>query len=321
MLQRIMHVIAALALNGLAANIAAAQTGSLRIIHGVQAGASTDTIARLLAEKLRITFGENVMVELRPGAGQRIAMAELQKSPADGRTILLSASALYSIIPHVYGEQAGFDPFKDVLPITRVVVFHVGIAAAPQLGVSNIAEFIAWAKANPGKASFGSPGAGTSSHFTGLLIANAIGIPLVHVPYRGGAPALADLMAGHIQLVTTSISDFPEHHRAGKLKILASAGTQRSRAAPEIPTLKEQGVDVEFDAGFDMHLKAGASQDIVKRLNAAIVKAIREPDVSAKLENMGLLPSASTPEELAKWQQAEYRLWAGPVKASGYKGD
>ena len=300
---------------------AAAQNPNIRIIHGVQAGATTDTTARLLAEKLRVTLGETVIVEPKPGAGQRIAMAELLKSPGDGRTLLLAASALYSIVPHVYGEQTGFDPFKDVIPLTRVVVFHVGIAAAPQLGVSNIKEFIAWAKANPGKASFASPGAGTSSHFAGLLLSNAIGIPLVHVPYRGSAPALTDLMAGHIQLLSTSISDFPEHHRAGKLKILASAGTQRSRAAPEIPTLREQGVDVAFDVGFDMHIKAGPAPEAVQRLHAALVKAIREPDVSTRLETMGLLPSASSPEQLAKWQAEEYKLWAGPVKASGYKGE
>jgi tripartite-type tricarboxylate transporter receptor subunit TctC len=202
-----------------------------------------------------------------------------------------------------------------------VVAFQVGIGAAPQIGVSNIAEFTAWAKANPSRASFASPGAGTSSHFTGLMLSKAIGVPLTHVPYRGSAAALTDLMAGHIPILSTAFSDLPQHHRAGNLKILAIAGPKRSPATPDIPTLKEQGIDISFDVAFDMHMKAGTSPETVKRLNAALVQAINQPDVRAKLEGMGLQPSASTADELAKWQAAEFQLWAEPVKASGFKGE
>jgi tripartite-type tricarboxylate transporter receptor subunit TctC len=184
---------------------AAAQGGApFRILVGVQAGASTDTIARLLADKLRASLKETVIVENKTGAAQRIAMQELLKSPADGRTIFLGSSSVYSILPHIYGDQTGYDPFKDAMPITRVVAFQVGIGAGNQIGVSNIKELVAWAKANPGAVSFASPGAGTSSHFTGVMLSKALGIPMTHVPYRGTAPALADLIGGHIPLVFTA---------------------------------------------------------------------------------------------------------------------
>jgi tripartite-type tricarboxylate transporter receptor subunit TctC len=300
---------------------AQAQPGGYRLMVGVQAGASTDTIARLIAEKMRVSLNEPVVVENRPGAGQRVAMGELLKSPADGRTMLLSASALYSIVPHIYGDKAGFDPMKDVIPVSRVVAFQVGVGAATQIGATNIKEFIAWAQANPNKASYGSPGPGTSSHLTGILLSKAIGIPMVHVPYRGGAPMIADLTAGHIPLMFTSISDYPEHAKAGKLRILASAGPNRSPAAPDVPTLREQGIDIAFEAGFDLHVRAGVPQDMVKRIHAAVAKAVREPDVSSKLETMGVQPRGSTPDELYTQQAAELKFWEEPVKASGYKGE
>ena len=301
---------------------AAAQGGApIRILVGVAAGASTDTIARLLAAKLQDSLKETVIVENKTGAAQRIAMQELLKSPADGRTIFLGSNSVYSILPHIYGDQTGYNPFKDAMPITRVVAFQVGIGAGNQLGVTNIKEFVEWAKANPGKVSFASPGAGTSSHFTGVMLSKALNIPMTHVPYRGTAPALADLIGGHIPLVFTSYSDLPEPAKAGKLKILATAGPKRSPATPDTPTLKEQGVDIAFDSAFDMHAKAGTPPETIRKLHDAIVAAIREPDVNAKLTTLGVQPIGSTSAELAKMQADEYKFWEKPVKDSGYKGE
>ena len=301
----------------------ASAQGSLpfRILVGVQAGASTDTIARLLADKLRVALNEPVIVENKTGAAQRIAMQELLKSPADGRTIFLGSNSVYSILPHIYGDQTGYDPFKDAMPISRIVAFQVGIAAGNQINVTNIKEFVAWAKANPGTVSFASPGAGTSSHFTGVMLSKALGIPMTHVPYRGTSPAMADLMGGHIPLLFTAYSDLPEPARAGKLKILATAGFKRSPATPDTPTLKEQGVDIAFDSAFDMHAKAGTPPETIKRLNEMLVAAVKDPEVNAKLVTLGVQPVGSTPDELLKAQQAEYKLWELPVKESGFKGE
>ena len=293
----------------------------IRIIVPVPAGASTDTIARALAEKIRESLNETVVVENKPGAGQRIGMTELMKAPADGKTLLIASSALYSIIPHIYGDQTGFDPNKDVLTVTRVVSVPVGLAAGLHTGASNVAEFTAWTKANPGKASFGSPGAGSSSHFAGLMLGKAIGVPLTHIAYRGGAPALTDLFGGHIPLVSSAFSDMPALHTGGKIKVIAITSGKRSPILPEIQTLKEQNVPIEFDLGFDVHIKAGAPAGSVERLNKALVEAIKQPDVQAQFLKMGLLPVGSTPKELADWQAAEIKLWAEPVKESGFKGE
>ena len=301
---------------------AAAQGGNpFRILVGVTPGASTDTIARLLADKLKGSLNETVIVENKTGAAQRIAMQELLKSPADGRTIFLGSNSVYSILPHIYGDQTGYDPFKDAVPITRVVAFQVGIGAGNQIGVTNIKELVAWAKANPGKVSFASPGAGTSSHFAGVMLSNALNIPMTHVPYRGTVPALADIIGGHIPLLFTAYPDLVEPARAGKLKILATAGYKRSPATPDTPTLKEQGVDIAFDSSFDMHARAGTPPETIKKLNAALVAAIKDPEVNAKLTVMGLQPIGGTPEELAKMQADEYKFWTQPVKDSGYKGE
>ncbi len=295
--------------------------GTLRFLVGVQAGASLDTIARLLAEKLRVSLDENVVVENRPGAAQRIALGELKKSAPDGHTIMITASAAFSILPHIYGDKTGYDALKDFAPITRVVKFQVGLATGPMTGAKNLKEFIAWAKAHPDKASYGTPGAGTSSHFVGIMLSKAIGVNMTHVPYKGGAPALTDLIAGHIPLVSTAFSDLPTYHKAGQIIIIATAGPERNPAVPDVPTLKENGIDISFDVGFDIHTVAGTPPDVVKQLNTAIVAAIKSPDVSAKLNGMGLQPAGISVEEFTAKQAEEYKLWAEPVKESGFKGE
>ncbi len=293
----------------------------IRIIVGVQPGASTDLIARQLAEKLRESLGETVIVENRPGAGQQIALMELKKSPPDGRSLMLAASAAFSILPHIYGDRLGYDPVKDFTPVSRIVAFQVGFGVGLKTNATNVAEFVTWAKANPAEAAFASPGAGTSSHFAGLMFSQAIGLPLTHVPYKGTAPALTDLMGGHIAMVSTAFSDLPPLHRSGKLRIIATAGTQRNPATPEVATLREQGVDIGFEVAFDLYSSANVPPDVIKRMNAAVVQATLAPDSRKKLEDIGLQPAGTSAEELAAKQAAEFKLWEGPVKASGFKGE
>jgi tripartite-type tricarboxylate transporter receptor subunit TctC len=293
----------------------------MRIVVGVQPGASTDLVARQLAEKLRESLGEPVLVENRAGAGQQIALAEVKKAGPDGRTMLLAASAAFSILPHIYGDRLAYDPVTDFTPVSRIVAFQVGFGAGLKTKATNVAEFVAWAKANPADASFASPGAGTSSHFAGLMFAKATGLPLTHLPYKGTAPALTDLMGGHIAMVSTAFSDLPELHKAGKLRIIATAGTKRSPAMPDIPTLREQGIDISFDVAFDLYTSANVPADIVRRLSTALAQATNAPDSRAKFEAIGLQPVGSTADELAAKQAEEFRLWAEPVKASGFKGE
>jgi tripartite-type tricarboxylate transporter receptor subunit TctC len=308
-------------LAGTAAPAMAQDKTPIRIVVGVQAGATTDMVARLLAEKLRESFGETVIVENRPGAAQRIALGEVKKANPDGRSLLIASSAAFSIMPHIYGDQLGYDPVKDFTPITRVVAFQVGFGAGLHTGATNVAEYLAWVKKSPANLAFASPGAGTSSHFAGLMLAKATGVPLTHVPYKGSAAALSDLMGGHIGMLTTAFSDLPQLHKEGKLRIIATAGNSRSPQAPDVPTLKEQGIDVGFDVAFDLYTTGNVPPEMVKRLNAVFVKAIQAPDARQKFDSIGLQTAGTSAEELAALQAAETRMWAEPVKSSGYKGD
>jgi tripartite-type tricarboxylate transporter receptor subunit TctC len=308
-------------LTGAATPAVAQDKTPIRIVVGVQAGATTDMVARLLAEKLRESLGETVIVENRPGAAQRIALGEVKKANPDGRSLLIASSAAFSIMPHIYGDQLGYDPVKDFTPVTRVVAFQVGFGAGLHTGATNVAGYLAWAKKNPANLAFASPGAGTSSHFAGLMLAKATGVPLTHVPYKGSAAALTDLMGGHIGMLTTAFSDLPQLHKEGKLRIIATAGNSRSPQAPDVPTLKEQGIDVGFDVAFDLYTTGNVPPETVKRLNAALVKAIQTPDTRQKFDSIGLQTAGTSAEELAVLQAAETRMWAEPVRSSGYKGD
>jgi tripartite-type tricarboxylate transporter receptor subunit TctC len=293
--------------------------GTTRILVGVQAGASTDLVARLVADKLQGPLGDTVIVDNKPGASQRIAVAELKKSAPDGRTLMLAGNTVFSVLPHVYGDRLGYDPVKDFSPITRGVVFQVGFAASP--ATKTMPAFLTWAKTQPAGITFGSPGAGSTSHFAGLMLAKAAKLQMTHAAYRGGAPALNDLMGGHIALVTTAASDLPALAKAGKLSIIATAGPRRTPSTPDVPTLRELGFDIAFDSAFDFYAPAGVPPDVVARLNAALVKALAMPDVRTRIEEIGLQVGASTPQDLASKQAAEFAWWAEPVKESGFKGE
>lgn len=293
--------------------------GPIRLIVGVAPGATTDTVARSVADKMREILNETVIVENRLGPASRMAIAELKRSPADGRTLLIGSNAAFSIVPHIYGDKLDYNP-AEFRPVSRLVVFHVGIATGPRTKTKSIAEFADWMKANPKEASYASPGAGTTSHFAGIMLSKALNVPMTHVPYKGGAPAINDLMGGHIPLLSTALSDLPGYHRNGQITIIASAGPKRSFAAPEVPTLREQGIDIAFESSFDMHALASTPPDVIARLNAVVVQALNHPDTRKRLEGMGLEISGSAPEFLATKQAEEVKMWAAPVKDSGFTG-
>lgn len=292
-----------------------------RIVVGLAAGGTNDLIARELAERLRIITGDSYVVENKTGATQRLALGEVKRSAPDGRTLLLATNSPFSILPAVYGDKTGYDPVKDFTPIARVVKFDNGIAIGPMVGGQSFADYVAWCKANPSQASFGTPGAGTSSHFIGVMIGKAIGIPLAHVPYRGGSPAQGDIIGGHLPMLINGLADMMENHKAGKLKVVAVTSAQRSSLLPEAPTLKELGIDIAADTGVDIYGPAGMDPALVKRLNAALVQAVNMPETRAKFIQYGLNIAPSSPEELAQMQQEEMKMWLEPVRASGYTGE
>jgi tripartite-type tricarboxylate transporter receptor subunit TctC len=299
----------------------AQEKAPIRLVVGVTAGGSIDLIARLLADKLKDSLNDQVVVENRGGAGGRLAVNEVKNSRPDGRTIYVNTSGPFSVLPNVYGDRLGYDPVKDFTPIGRLVRFDLSFTSGPAVPAQNITDAIAWVRAHPEKAQFGTPGQGTTSHFIGVMIAKATGIPFTHVPYKGGSPAINDLIGGHLPFLVNSFADMIEQHRAGKLHILADTGPNRSPLAPEIPTLKESGIDVAADVAIDAYGPANLPADMVKKLNAVLTDAIQAPDVQQRLRTYGLFPAPSSPDELVKFQADETKMWAVPIRDSGFTGD
>jgi len=289
---------------------------------GVPAGGSADMVARLLAEKLQTSLGETVIVENRPSASARQAVNEVKNSTPDGSTLYVGPNSPFSVLPHVYGDAVGYDPVRDFTPIIRLTRLDLGLASGPAVPAKNITEALAWARNNPSKATYGTSGAGTISHFLGVMIAKATGIPFVHVPYKGGAAATTDLLGGHVSFMIASIADQVAPHKADKLHVLANLGQKRSPLLPEVPTLKEAGIEgIAADLAIDVYAAAKTPPAIVSRLNAAFSAAINEPDIQKKIVTYGLFPAPSTPEELRAFQHAEFEMWKEPIKASGFAGD
>jgi tripartite-type tricarboxylate transporter receptor subunit TctC len=298
-----------------------AQTdGAVRILVGFAPGGSADVIARILAERMRVALGQNVVVENRAGAGGRIALGETRRAAADGLTLLLSPSGPFVVFPHIF-RRLDYDPVRDFVPVARVATFDFAVTAGPALRAQTLREMLEWAKAHPKDANYGSPGAGTLPHFVGLLLARTAGIELNHVAYKGGAPAMADLVGGQIPLMIDTPTETLEMHKAGKVRVLATTGERRSRALPDVPTLNEAGVDTVAEGFFAVYGPAGMPPETIRRLNSAIVEAVRSPEVQDRIIAAGLVPSPSTPEDMASVQAQHLKRWEAPIKASGFTAD
>ena len=303
-----------------AAPAALAQDRTTRILVGFPPGGSADVVARLLADRLRASLNQNVIVDNKPGAGGRVALQELRRAAPDGQTLCLTPSGALVIHPWLFANL-GFDPLKDFSPISRVTVFDFAITAGPAAPAGDIKAVLEWMKANPARANFATSGAGSVPHFAGVLLSQASGVPMTHVAYRGGAPAVQDLLGGQIPLMVDTATETLEHHKAGRERILAVTGEQRTKALPEVPTLKESGINVAADAFFGLYGPAGMPADAVNRLNAAVVAVLRDPAVHERIANLGLVASFSSPADLGATQLAHYRRWEAPIKASGFKAE
>jgi tripartite-type tricarboxylate transporter receptor subunit TctC len=281
----------------------AQQDRAVRILVGFPPGGSADVVARLLADKMRVSLGQNVIIDNKPGAAGRLALAELKRSAPDGSTLIFSPSGAMVIHPWLY-SNLGYDPAKDFTPIALGSTFDFAVTAGPGAPSGDLKAVLAWMKANPGKANYATSGAGTVPHFAGQLLGQATGVPMTHVAYRGGAPAAQDLIGGQVPLMVDTASETIEHHRAGKVRILAVTGEQRSRALPDVPTLKEAGINVTADAFFGLYGPPGMSPEVVARIDKAVADALRMPDVQDKIYALGLVPAHAGPAELAAIQAA-----------------
>jgi tripartite-type tricarboxylate transporter receptor subunit TctC len=297
-----------------------AQERALRILVGFPPGGSVDVIARLLAERLRVSLNQNVIVDNKPGAGGRVALQELKRAASDGQTLCLTPSGALVIQPWLFANL-GFDPLKDFSPVSRVTVFDFAVTVGPAAPQGDLKAVLAWMKANPGKASFATSGAGTVPHFAGVLLSQASGVDLTHVAYRGGALAAQDLIGGQSPMMIDTASETIEHHRSGRVRIIAVTGDQRSRALPDVPTLREQGINTSADAFFGLYGPAGLPADVVGKIGTAVGTVLGESAIQERITSFGLVASPSSPADLAATQLAHYRRWEAPIKASGFKAE
>lgn len=305
----------------IAASIAAASAQPagepIRLVFPFAAGGSGDALARILADHLQRTMGQPAIVENRAGAQGRIGVQAVKAAQPDGRTLLLTPIAPMAVYQHVYKALA-YDPFADFVPVAQVATFDFGLAVGPLTTATSVKELVAWVKANPDKGSFGTPAAGTLPHFFAVSFAKAAGIDLRHVGYRGSAAALTDLIAGQIPIVFTTVSDLLEQHKAGTIRVLATSDRQRSAFLPAVPTFKEAGYDIEGAGWYGVFAPKGTPAETVAKLNAALVEAVKKPDVRERLLAFGLEPTGTSSQEFAAIQKRDAALWETPVKASGY---
>ena len=291
----------------------------LRILVGFAPGGSADVLARMVAEGLRDDFGP-IVVDNKPGAGGRVALNLVKAAKPDGQTVIVLPSGPMVLFPHVY-KKLDYDPVRDFTPVSQIARFQFGVVAGPATSAKTLAEMIALAKAKPGVSSYGTPGAGTLPHFMGVLMEQSSGITLNHVPFQGGAPANNALLGGHIDYKFDVVSETAELHRSGKVRIIGVTGGQRDPQVPEVPTLKEAGVNMEATAWFAMYGPAGLRGEGLARLEKAMMKMVRDPAMQAKLRALGYDPIGSGSADLAAAQKVDLARWEKPIKATGVQLD
>jgi tripartite-type tricarboxylate transporter receptor subunit TctC len=310
-----------LALVAFAASAQTYPTRPIRLVVPFPAGGTTDILARAVAQKLTDAWGQSVVVDNRPGAGGNIGSELVAKAAPDGYTLLMGTVGTHAINPSLYSHMP-YDHVKDFAPVILVAGVPNVLVVNPSLPVNSVQELIAYAKANPGKLNFASSGSGTSIHLSGELFKVLTGVQITHVPYKGSAPALTDLMGGQVQLMFDNLPSSLGFIKAGKLRALAVTSTARAAALPDVPTMQEAGVPgFEASSWFGVLAPAGTPRDIVTKLDAEIAKWLATSEAREKLAAQGAIAAGGSPEDFARHIAAETTKWAKVVKASGAKVD
>ena len=294
-------------------------TKPIRLVITYPPGGNTDLVGRALALKLGEFMGQQVVVDNRGGAGGVLGSMITAQSAPDGYTIMLGTSAGMVINP-LLSRKLTYDPVKDFAPVSMVVIVPQLLVINPQLPVKNVRELIAFAKAKPGYLNAGSSGVGTPNHFGTELLKWLAGVDIVHVPYKGGAPALTDLLGGQIQMAFSSVPAVLPHIKAGRLVALGVGSAKRSPALPNIPTIAEAGVPgYEYTTWYGIFAPAKTPRTLIARLNAEIVKAMETPDIKDRFTALGGDPDPGTPEELRAYMANESAKWAKIIKAANIR--
>jgi tripartite-type tricarboxylate transporter receptor subunit TctC len=317
------RILVAVALALSAAGAAAQQfpTKPLRLIVPYPPGGGNDTISRLVGQKMQESWGQQVLVDNRPGAGTTIGTALAARAAPDGYTFMISSVAGHAMAPQLY-TNPGYDPLKDFAPITLFATTPMLLAVGAGTPAKTLQELVASAKANPNKVSYASGGNGTPPHLAAAIFAEKTGTQMVHVPYKGSGPALVDVMAGQVTFIIDTAASATPHVRGGKMRGLAITGKRRWPDLPEVPTFAEGGLaDYDASSWYGFHAPAGTPRAIVDKLNRELVRIVRLPDIQDKLRQMSAEPVGNTPEQFDAFVKAEIAKWGKVIRALNLKID
>jgi tripartite-type tricarboxylate transporter receptor subunit TctC len=291
----------------------------VKVVVPFAAGNTLDTSLRQVAEVFKQNTGQALVIESKPGGSGIIAAQTVMQAAPDGYTLLLANTSMFTINPHTFSKLP-YDPEKNFKPVTNFLGAALVMAVNASVPANNVAEFVAWSKANPGKVSFASFTAGNSSHFAGVILNQRAGIDMVHVPFNGTPPAVQNLVGGQVNAAFVPLLAVKPHVESGKVKILAISSPQRSALAPSVATFREQGYpELDIYIWSAIAAPAGTPEPIISRLNAEFVKALRSAEIQGKWAAMGFETLPSTPDEFSRFAQAESKRWAEAVKISGFK--
>lgn len=300
---------------------ALAQFPQAHIVIGFPGGDPSDAVCRLFAERMKDNYASTIVVDNRPGAGGRLGVQEMIKMPRDGATMLFSVSSILSLYPHTY-KSLPYDSFKDLVPVSRAATFPYSLTVGPMVpeSVKTLAQFLAWCKTHPQQASYGSAGEGTSPHFMGAILARVSGVPMTHIPYRGAALAMTDVIGGQLAAACTSPAAALPHVQSGRARILAVTSPERWSMVPNVPTMSEEGFpQVTATEWFGFFMRAGTPADTVARASEAVQRAAKAPDVISGLAPLAMEARGNSSAELAAMLRRDHTHWAEVVKDAGFK--
>lgn len=301
----------------------AADTPELvRILVGFPPGGTSDALGRRLAEKARGTLAPNVIVENKPGAGSQIAITSLRDGPADGSYVLVAPSSALAIYPFTF-PKLPYRPVEDLQPVTLAATFNHAFGVGPLVPdtVKNFKDFLVWAKANPDSASYGSPAAGSMPHMVAALASLMSGVPMKHIPYKGSAPGMQDMMGGQVAAMSAPIGEFLPFVKSGRMRVLAISGTSPSPFLPNVATYQQQGLAITTREWWGMFLPARSTPQVVQRTSTHLQKALANPELISSMADLGMEVQSSTPEALAALLKADLEEWRVLIKKVGFTMD
>jgi len=323
MKKRVIRLLGAVVMVAVAGSAAAQSwpNRAVRLISPFAPGGGADITSRALAQKLAVGLGQQVIVDNRGGAGGMLGVDLAAKSPPDGYTLVMGTIGPIAINPALLSKMP-YDPIKDLAPISQAAVAVNVLVVHPSLPAKSVKELVAIAKARPTDLNYGSSGSGAADHLAGELFNAMVKVKMAHIPYKGGAPAMLDLVSGNVQLVFSTLSTATAAIDGGKVRALAVAGSKRFEGMPELPTMSEAGLKgFEVNNWYGLFAPAGTAKDIISRANAETVKALAAPDVKKRLMDAGIIAVSSSPEGFSTYIRAETAKWGKVIKDANIKGD